>query len=77
MDLTALEKLDNSIKTASGMPEKVILGEKSGYITERELPIIAAYFSKAKVVAIANAGHWLHAENPKDFYNSVVDFLAS
>lgn len=52
-------------------------GEKSGYITERELPIISAYFSKAKVVAIANAGHWLHAENPKDFYNSVVDFLAS
>ncbi|MDA9317118.1 alpha/beta fold hydrolase [Polaribacter sp.] len=52
-------------------------GAKSEYITERELPIIAAYFSNAKVVAIANAGHWLHAENPKDFYNSVVDFLAS
>lgn len=50
-------------------------GAKSGYISEPELPIITAYFPKAKVVSIANAGHWLHAENPTDFYNAVVAFL--
>ena len=50
-------------------------GANSGYITERELPIIDAYFPNANVVAIANAGHWLHAENPKDFYEAVVNFL--
>jgi len=51
-------------------------GAKSGYITAQELPIIDRYFSKATVVTIANAGHWLHAENPKYFYNAVVGFLA-
>lgn len=50
-------------------------GAKSNYITEREMPSIAAYFPNAQVVSISNAGHWLHAENPKDFYKAVIDFL--
>ena len=24
---------------------------------------------------IQNSGHWVHAENPKDFITSVLDFL--
>ncbi len=52
-------------------------GAKSGYITDQELPVIDSHFSNATVVTIANAGHWLHAENSKDFYNAVVGFLAA
>ena len=50
-------------------------GEKSGYITKAEEPIIQTHFPNSKVVEIKNAGHWLHAENPEDFYQEVSDFL--
>ena len=50
-------------------------GSKSDYITENEEPIIEAHFPNSKIVEIKNAGHWLHAENPKQFYAEVSDFL--
>jgi len=50
-------------------------GENSGYITESDINLINAHFSKATVVTVKNAGHWLHAENPNDFYDYVVSFL--
>jgi esterase len=50
-------------------------GQKSDYITEKEAPIIETHFPNSKIVEIANAGHWLHAENPKDFYKEVIGFL--
>ena len=50
-------------------------GELSNYITPEEHPIIKAHFPNAVIVPINNAGHWLHAENPVDFYNAVMEFL--
>ena len=50
-------------------------GEKSNYITIEEEPIIEAHFPNSKIVEIKNAGHWLHAENPKLFYAEVSNFL--
>lgn len=50
-------------------------GEKSGYISENESLLINPYFPNHKIVTIKNAGHWLHAENPKDFYKEVSEFL--
>ncbi|MCH3880973.1 MULTISPECIES: alpha/beta fold hydrolase [Tenacibaculum] len=50
-------------------------GENSGYISVNEEPIIEAHFPNSKIVSIANSGHWLHAENPTDFYNEVAAFL--
>jgi pimeloyl-ACP methyl ester carboxylesterase len=37
--------------------------------------LIKKHFPKAKIETISNAGHWLHAENPTDFYNKVILFL--
>lgn len=51
-------------------------GDKSDYITQNEAPIIDAHFPNSKVVEIKNAGHWLHAENPSQFYDEVCDFLS-
>lgn len=51
-------------------------GEKSDYIIPSEHLILDNHFSKNKIVEIKNAGHWLHAENPKDFYKEVCTFLA-
>jgi len=50
-------------------------GDKSNYICEQDLPEIKKHFPNSQFVTIANAGHWLHAENPKDFYKAVIAFL--
>jgi esterase len=50
-------------------------GENSDYITENEALIIDVHFPKNQIVTIKNAGHWLHAENPKQFYEEVCEFL--
>lgn len=49
-------------------------GANSGYIGVNDEALINAHFSNNKVVTIKNAGHWLHAENPTDFYNEVMVF---
>ncbi|WP_299012615.1 alpha/beta fold hydrolase [uncultured Polaribacter sp.] len=51
-------------------------GENSDYITAEEKPLIEAHFPNSKITTIAKAGHWLHAENPKQFYSEVVIFLS-
>lgn len=50
-------------------------GENSGYIGVDDVPLIEAHFPMAKVVTVKNAGHWLHADNPRQFYDEVVSFL--
>lgn len=50
-------------------------GDRSDYITENEEATIEAHFPSSKIVEIKNAGHWLHAENPKQFYQEVCAFL--
>jgi esterase len=50
-------------------------GDKSEYISNDDEVIIKRHFPKAKIKTIANAGHWLHAENPKDFFNEVISFV--
>ena len=50
-------------------------GDKSEYIATQDEPIIKSHFTNAKIETIENAGHWLHAENPKDFYSAVINFV--
>lgn len=50
-------------------------GENSEYILPEEQIILDNHFTDYKVVTIKGAGHWLHAENPKDFYTEVCGFL--
>lgn len=50
-------------------------GENSGYISVNEESLINAHFPNSTIKIVANAGHWLHAENPKDFYKRVIDFV--
>ena len=51
-------------------------GGNSGYIDDNDRNLIEAHFPNSEIVTVKNAGHWLHAENPTDFYNEVVSFLA-
>ena len=50
-------------------------GENSNYITEDDTPLIKAHFPNSKIAIVKNAGHWLHAENPTQFYGEVINFL--
>ena len=50
-------------------------GDKSEYIALQDEALIKAHFQEAKIETIKNAGHWLHAENPKDFYEAVINFV--
>ena len=51
-------------------------GDRSEYIGVDDESIIANHFPKAKIITISNAGHWLHAENPKDFFDAVIQFIS-
>lgn len=51
-------------------------GDRSEYIAEADEALIHRHFPNSKIITISNAGHWLHAENPKDFYNSVINFVS-
>ena len=50
-------------------------GDRSEYIGVGDENIISNHFSKFEIITISKAGHWLHAENPKDFFEAVVKFL--
>lgn len=50
-------------------------GSKSGYIEAMDEIHIKKHFPRAEIVTISKAGHWLHAENPTEFYQNVIKFL--
>ncbi|OYX28643.1 MAG: alpha/beta hydrolase [Flavobacteriales bacterium 32-35-8] len=50
-------------------------GDRSEYIGDEDESIIQNHFPNVQIVTIANAGHWLHAENPDDFFDAVIKFI--
>lgn len=57
------------------IPTLFVRGGNSGYITDNDKVIIEHAFAKADLKTIPNAGHWLHAEQPDLFYETVTKFL--
>ena len=50
-------------------------GDKSDYILDSDFETIYHHFPEANIKTVQNAGHWLHAENPKDFFTYVINFI--
>lgn len=50
-------------------------GDKSDYILDSDFETIYHHFPNAVIETVSNAGHWLHAENPKEFFDKTVRFL--
>jgi esterase len=80
-NLATITKNYNEI--ARAVPEKksevntlFIRGEKSNYITDNDIPEIEKRFPAYKLETIANAGHWVHAEQPESFYQCVMKFIS-
>ncbi len=52
-----------------------VSGAESDYVLPEHRPAIRALFPAARFVALKNAGHWLHADNPSGFLSVVEAFL--
>ena len=50
-------------------------GDRSEYIALSDEDIIKRHFPKSILITIKNAGHWLHAENPNDFFEETLNFI--
>ncbi len=58
-------------------PALFLRGDRSEYIAQSDISEIKKHFPLAILETIANAGHWLHAENPKQFFETSMSFLKS
>ena len=56
-------------------PTLFIRGGNSNYILDIDLPEIKKHFPNFELATIPNVGHWLHAENPKLFFEETARFL--
>jgi len=56
-------------------PALFIRGERSNYILDGDVPAIKEKFPGAVIKTIKGATHWVHADNPGEFYAVVNSFL--
>lgn len=56
-------------------PTLFIGGERSKYISKETSIHIFELYPEAKFEFVSNAGHWVHADNPTEFYNLVTQFI--
>ncbi len=54
----------------------VMRGEKSNYVKDSDLDDFKRRFPNFKLVTIAGAGHWIHAEKPREFFEEVMRFIS-
>ena len=74
---------ENNIEIGKALPEATtyhgetlfLRGENSDYILDEDRDLIQTHFKNAQIKTIKNAGHWLHAENPVDFYTTMMHFI--
>jgi pimeloyl-ACP methyl ester carboxylesterase len=56
-------------------PALFVRGSLSRYIEDSDWPAIAALFPQASLQTVPDAGHWLHADQPQVFLETVQAFL--
>ena len=56
-------------------PTLFLRGDRSEYITDADLLEIKRHFPKAILETINKSGHWLHAENPQQFFEKTMRFI--
>ena len=74
-----LEKISNIqeagfILGTCDIPTHFLKASKSNYINTEDELIIKKHFTDYSIATFEEAGHWLHAEQPKRFYNEVMGF---
>ncbi|MCC6252137.1 MAG: alpha/beta fold hydrolase [Bacteroidia bacterium] len=61
----------------SNTPTLFIRGSKSNYITDNDWIEIQQVFQHALLTTINDSGHWVHAEKPNEFFETVMNFISS
>jgi len=79
-----LDVLDAEMDRITGFPEiggrfdgptLFVTGQNSDYVRPEHRPRILELFPNAQFVEIPDAGHWLHAQQPRAFISAVQGFL--
>ena len=58
-----------------GAPTLFVAGELSNYIQAVHMETIGLFFPNVRTATIPGAGHWVHADRPGAFIETVQDFL--
>jgi pimeloyl-ACP methyl ester carboxylesterase len=66
---------DFSEEAAFAGPTLFIAGARSDYVQPEHRAAIRRLFPKASLVKIRDAGHWIHAERPDAFLETLLPFL--
>ena len=79
MNIPVLEREMDAILTSLNIedcfiPTLFIRGELSNYILDEDIESIENSFPDSELVTIPGAGHWVHAEAPELFLESVLSF---
>ena len=56
-------------------PSLFVAGERSAYVSATDRGRIGELFPASRIVTIAGAGHWPHAERPQQFAAAIMTFL--
>jgi pimeloyl-ACP methyl ester carboxylesterase len=67
--------LQNVCETQSDTPTCFIRGGQSDYILDSDLSGIKVIYSNVKIITVEKAGHWVHAEAPKEFLQHTIEYL--
>lgn len=72
-----MEEIGDNISSTDSFngPTLFLRGDRSEYVTKNDLELINRHFPNATVETIDKAGHWLHAENPEQFFSKSMAFL--
>lgn len=72
-----MEEIGENISSSESFsgPTLFLKGSRSEYVSDSDTPQIKRHFPKAQIEVIDNAGHWLHAENPNQFFEKSFRFL--
>ena len=57
------------------IPTLFIRGEKSNYIRDKDWDMIRGDFEDVTLETISDAGHWVHAEKPKELLEQLIPWL--
>jgi esterase len=72
-NLTIVSEATNS-PAPCNLETLFVRGSRSNYINAEDEKEIAAVFPHSKIVTIEDAGHWVHADKPKEMFEVVMDF---
>lgn len=57
------------------VPAMFMRGKESAYILDTDMPLIKNIFPNVELITIPHARHWIHADQPEAFVDSVMRFV--